>query len=146
MSISPDPRRRIAMLPHIAIRVRYAALAACLALASPVFAQQHSESAKPQTVKVAAVQCSSDLGAVEANIKKLTGLVREAAREGAKIVVLPEACVTGYLSQDLKTNWHLKDLPIEKFFTNGKDPAEFAEPVPGPSTKHFAALAKELEV
>jgi len=101
--------------------------------------------AKPKTVKVAAVQCSSDLGEVAANTKKLTALVKEAAANGAKIVVLPETSITGYLSQDLKTNWHVKGMPIEGYFA-GKDPAPYAEPVPGPSTKHFCALAKECDV
>lgn len=55
---------------------------------------------RPATVKVAAVQCSSDLGAVEANLAKLAFLIEEAARNGAKIIVLPETAVTGYLSQD----------------------------------------------
>jgi len=100
---------------------------------------------KPKTVTVAAVQCSSDLGAVAANTKKLTALVRDAAKGGAKFVVLPETAITGYLSQDLKTNWHVGDMPIEPGF-KGKDPKGFAEPVPGPSTKHFCALAKELNV
>src|SRR5581483_10935350 len=70
--------------------------------------------AAPATVKVAAVQCSSDLGDVAANTRKLTELVKEAARNGAKIVVLPETSITGYRSQDLKTNWHRKGSPIEK--------------------------------
>jgi predicted amidohydrolase len=101
--------------------------------------------ARPQTVKVAAVQCSSDLGAVAANRKKLTALVTEAARNGAKIVVLPETAVTGYLSQDLRTNWHLDGWPLEPTFT-GKSPAAYAETVPGPSTRHFGDLAKRLKV
>src|SRR2546423_1698675 len=65
-------------------------------------------SERPATVKVAAIQCSSVLGDVEGNRNKLTALVTEAAAAGAKIIVLPEAAVTGYLSQDLKTNWRLK--------------------------------------
>jgi predicted amidohydrolase len=97
----------------------------------------------PKTVKVAAVQCPSDLGDVAGNTKKLTARVTEAAKAGAKIVVLPETSITGYLSQDLKTNWHVPGWPIENQF-EGKNPAEFAEPVPGPSTKHFAKLAKDL--
>ncbi len=100
---------------------------------------------RPLTVKVAAIQCSSDLGEVEANRKKLTALIEKAAKEGAKIIVLPETAITGYLSQDLKTNWHLKDWPIAPAF-QGKDPTSHAEPVPGPSTKHFGELAKRLEV
>src|SRR6266545_2027972 len=98
-----------------------------------------------KTVKVAAVQFSSDLGDVAGNTKKLTALVKEAAKNGAKIVVLPETAITGYLSQDLKTNWHVKGMPIETRF-EGKDPKGFAEQVPGPSTKHFCALAKELDI
>lgn len=101
--------------------------------------------ARPETVKVAAVQCSSGLGTIEANRKKLTALVKEAAGQGAKIIVLPETSITGYLSQDLRTNWHLKDWPLEPAF-QGKDPVPFAEQVPGPSTKHFCDLAKQLQV
>jgi predicted amidohydrolase len=97
------------------------------------------------TVKVAAVQCSSILGDVQHNRTKLLGLVEEAAQNGAKIVVLPEASITGYLSQDLKTNWQLSGRPIEPVFT-GRDPAPTAETVPGPSTIAFSALAKKLGV
>ena len=100
---------------------------------------------KPATVKVAAVQCSSDLGDVAANRKKLTALVEEAATNGAKIIVLPEASLTGYLSQDLKTDWHLPGWPMENVYA-GKDPSPFAETVPGASTEHFCALAKRLRV
>jgi predicted amidohydrolase len=100
---------------------------------------------RPLTVKVAAIQCSSVLGDVEGNRKKLAALVTEAAGAGAKIIVLPEAAVTGYLSQDLKTNWRLKGKPIDATF-KGKDPLPFAETVPGPSTEEFCQLAKRLEV
>jgi predicted amidohydrolase len=100
---------------------------------------------RPKTVKVAAVQCSSELGDVAGNRAKLTKLVERAAAEGAKIVVLPETSVTGYLSQDLKTNWQVPGWPIEKGFV-GKDPAAFAETVPGASTDHFCAAAKRLGV
>ena len=101
--------------------------------------------APSRTVKVAAVQCSSELGDIAGNTKKLTALVEEAAAHGAKIVVLPEASITGYLSQDGKTNWHVKGRPLEQEYV-GKDPAAFAEPVPGPSTKHFCKLAGELGI
>ena len=62
-------------------------------------------------VKVAAIQCSSDIGATDENCRKLTRLVREAADAGAKIIVLPETAITGYISQDLRTNWHLPGRP-----------------------------------
>ena len=76
-----------------------------------------AEPGRPATVKVAAVQCPSDLGDIPGNTRRLTTLIETAAREGAKIVVLPEAAVTGYLSQDLKTNWHVPGKPIETYYT-----------------------------
>ena len=100
---------------------------------------------RPKTVKVAAIQCSSELGDVVGNRAKLTKLVEEAAANGAKIIVLPETAITGYLSQDLKTNWHDHGMPIEPGF-KGKNPASVAEHVPGHSTDHFCALAKRLKV
>ncbi|MCE9557055.1 MAG: carbon-nitrogen hydrolase family protein [Planctomycetes bacterium] len=120
--------------------------AALLILVSELASVESAEPpAAPTTVKVAAVQCSSDLGDVAANTKKLTALVRSAASSGAKIVVLPEVALTGYLSQDGKTNWHVAGRPLEKEYV-GKDPAGYAETVPGPSTRHFCKLAKELDI
>lgn len=109
-------------------------------------AARAEEPARPETVKVAAIQCSSDLADVQGNRRKLTALVEEAARNGAKIIVLPETSITGYLSQDLKTNWQLKGWPLDRAFAKGLDPTPNAETVPGPSTKHFAALARKLAV
>jgi len=110
-------------------------------------APQPEASPKPigRTVKVAAIQCSSDLGAVEENRARLTELIRQAAAQGAKIIVLPETAITGYLSQDLRENWHVAGRPLDAEF-KGRDPAPFAETVPGPSTDHFCALAKELKI
>ena len=107
--------------------------------------QHPARQAFPPTVKVAAVQCSSAFGDVAANTRKLTELVKLAARNGAKIVVLPEASISGYLAQDAKTNWLVAGRPIEKAYV-GRDPAPVAEPVPGPSTRHFCQLAKDLKI
>lgn len=99
------------------------------------------DQSRPLTVKVAAIQCSSTLGDVEGNRNKLTALVREAAGQGARIIVLPEAAITGYLSQDLHTNWHVKNWPMEAVF-EGKDPLPYAEAVPGASTAYFSRLGE----
>ncbi len=120
------------------------ALAVALS-ASAAAAAEPVPPAQPQTVKVAAVQCSSEFGNVTANTAKLTALVKEAAANGAKIIVLPEASITGYLSQDLRRNWHVKGRPIEPQFL-GVDPSQTAETVPGPSTKHFCKLAGDLGI
>jgi predicted amidohydrolase len=136
--------RRLSWLGILALPLSFFTLALAAPDSRPATSPVRSGS-RPATVKVAAIQCSSDLGEVEANRAKLTALVEQAARQGAKIIVLPEAAVTGYLSQDLKTNWQVPGRPIENVFT-GKDPAGFAEPVPGPSTRHFGALAKKLGV
>jgi predicted amidohydrolase len=118
---------------------------AAMAVSLGALAQGAFSPPQARTVKVAAVQCSSDFGEVEANRKKLLGLVEEAAKNGAKIVVLPEAAITGYLSQDARTNWRLDGRPIEPCFT-GQNPAPYAEQVPGTSTKVFGALAKRLKI
>jgi len=122
---------------------RYSALVASLLLTALVTTALGAD--RPATVKVACVQCSSGLGDVAGNRKKLLGLVEEAAQHGAKIVVLPEAAITGYLSQDLATNWHLSGRPLDPHF-KGKDPHGFAETVPGESTDQFCALAKRIGV
>lgn len=86
------------------------------------------------TVKVAAVQFRSEFGAPDKNRDRLEAYVREAAANGAKIVVLPETAIPGYASWDLKRTWDPVSLRTA------------AETVPGESTRRFGALAKELGV
>ena len=47
-------------------------------------------------LRVAAAQAEAVAGALEANVLTAAGLVREAGEEGAQVVVLPEAFLTGY--------------------------------------------------
>ena len=101
-----------------------------------------SDAPGPSSVRVAAIQCYSPMGEVEYNRALLSRLIRQAAAGGAKIIVLPECAVTGYMDPGNDVVWTSSDEP---------DPGELdvklsAEPVPGPSTKHFAGLSRELAV
>ena len=99
----------------------------------------------PRTVRVAAVQIASQLGKPAANRKRLEARVREAAKHGAKIVVLPETAIHGYMSFDIETAWQLEGKATTPGL-RGISPKGVAEPVPGPSTRAFAALSKELGI
>ena len=52
---------------------------------------------KSRVVRVAAVQMESKNGLVEANLEHASPMVEQAAREGAKLVLLPEFMPTGYI-------------------------------------------------
>lgn len=52
-------------------------------------------------VKVAAITPKVTVADVKENTKEITRLILEADKEGAKFVVLPELCITGYTCQDL---------------------------------------------
>ena len=105
----------------------------------------HAEDGKAKTVKVAAVQFISDWGKPAENRKGLEPLIREAAKKGAKIVVLPETAITGYMPIDLKKTWQVNNLELSAGL-EGVSPKDAAETVPGESTKVFGALAKELGI
>lgn len=66
----------------------------------------------------------------EANVKKATMMIEEAASEGAKIVVLPELFATLYFCQ----------TPKDASFFN------LAESIPGPTSTALADLAKKLKI
>lgn len=70
--------------------------------------------------------CTDD---IKANIAKLQANIRACAAQGAKLVVLQELHNTPYFCQT-----ELASL------------CDLAEPVPGPSTESFGALARELGV
>lgn len=79
-------------------------------------------------IKVGMVQ-QSCCGDIEANIVKLEANIRAAAVQGAQLVVLQE-------------------LHNSVYFCQTEDAAlcNLAEPIPGPSTERFGALARELGV
>jgi len=96
-------------------------------------------------VKVAAVQFMSAFGKPEINRQRLEKCVREAAANGARIVVLPETAITGYMNYGLDTTWQVGDSELSPGL-RGVAPDPVAETVPGPSTAAFCRLADELDI
>lgn len=77
--------------------------------------------------KVAAITCDPKLKMKEQNITEQYALVEEAAKNGAKLIVLPEMSTTGYC-------WY-----------DRSEIAPFVEPIPGPTTEKFGTLAKQYD-
>lgn len=78
-------------------------------------------------IVVAAVQTQPTIGDVERNLTEITAAVTSAASSGARLVVLPELCTTGYM------------------FSNRDEALALAEPVPsGPATQALTALCRDL--
>lgn len=72
------------------------------------------------TWKIAAVQMDCRLGAVAQNLAAIRSKLREAAGQGARLVVFPECILTGYC------------------FTSQDEARPHAESIPGPSTLALA--------
>ena len=87
----------------------------------PADAARHA--VPPAPYLAAAIQFEPELFAVERNIGELERLTIAAAEHGAKLIVHPEMATTGYCIA----------TPAEI--------APFAEPIPGPTTERFAAIA-----
>ena len=94
---------------------------------------------RAETVRVAAIQCASVMGKTEENVRNITNLVRQAASQGAKIVVMPECAVQGYLDPTTWSSWSRSD-------DNERAVRSAAEPVPGPTTRLFSRLADDLNI
>ena len=79
-------------------------------------------------MKVGIIQrtCTAD---IESNKQKLAGNIRTAAQQGAQLVVLQELHNSLYFCQ-----------------TENVDFCNLAEPIPGPSTQFYGALAAELGI
>lgn len=103
-------------------------------------------SSPPCTFRVAAIQFVSEFGDVKGNRERLAKYIREAAEHGAKVVVMPEAAVPGYMSHDLQIAW--RDPVRRKNPKDGRslEDAGVAEFVPGPSTEYFGELSKEFKI
>jgi predicted amidohydrolase len=83
-------------------------------------------------LRVASVQFESKPADKEANFQKVERFTEQAVAQGARLIVLPECCVTGY--------WFIRNLSVEQL-------AALAEPIPdGPSTRRLIALARTHHV
>jgi predicted amidohydrolase len=91
-----------------------------------------SNSADIRRLRVASVQFESARADKEINFGKIEAFTAQAARAGAKLVVFPECCITGY--------WFIRHLSVAEL-------AALAEPYPdGPSTRWLVELARRYDV
>ena len=79
-------------------------------------------------VKIAAVQMDSKILEKEYNLEKIIGFSRQAAENGAKIVVFPECALTGYC------------------YSNVEEVSSMVEDIPGPSTEALIKICKEADI
>jgi predicted amidohydrolase len=79
------------------------------------------------TYRVAAIQFEPLLGEKERNVAALLSMVEEAAQHDARLIVLPELATTGYC------------------WVSREEVAPFVEPIPGPTTDRFQALATKYD-
>ncbi|MDV8070661.1 nitrilase-related carbon-nitrogen hydrolase [Rhodococcus sp. IEGM 1366] len=79
-------------------------------------------------VKIACCQLPIEIGDRELNLKTIRNVVTEAAREGAKIVVLPELANTGYC------------------FESSDELRNLAEPVNGKTIPEWLELSRDLDI
>jgi N-carbamoylputrescine amidase len=85
--------------------------------------------ASPDEIRVACVQMRPEVGELDKNVQRSIELVSSAADEGARLVVLPELCNSGYVFESRSEAWSL------------------AEPVPdGPTTRRWLDLCRERQV
>ncbi|MEA4894926.1 MAG: nitrilase-related carbon-nitrogen hydrolase [Oscillospiraceae bacterium] len=91
--------------------------------------QKTGYSAEPALKKylAAAITCDPKLKMKEQNIAEQCALVEEAARNGAKLIALPEMSTTGYC-------WYDRE-----------EIRPYVEPVPGPTTETFGEIAKKYD-
>jgi predicted amidohydrolase len=82
-----------------------------------------------RTLRVASVQFESLPNDKEANFGKMETFVEQAAKQGVRLIVFPECCITGY--------WFIRNLSVEQL-------TALAENFPnGPSTQRLLALARK---
>ena len=76
--------------------------------------------------RVSAVQMDVQLGKKAANLDRMAGFARQAAGEGAGLVVFPECVLTGYCLESREEGF------------------EYAEPIEGPAVEFVADFCREL--
>jgi len=114
-------------------------MAALIALSLLLGATKVEANEIGKKVKVASLSFVPEKWNKEANLKKMDTLARQAAENGAKILVTPEGALEGYLIDFLRRSGNDRPKWEPKF-------QEIAEPVDGPGVTKIRDLAKELNV
>ena len=83
-----------------------------------------------QKIIVGTVQFTRSLGDKKKNIERASEFIKEAAKQGAKIISLPELFSTGYFPYGEVS---------DKYF-------DWAETIPGPTINEMCAIAKDLDI
>ncbi len=96
-----------------------------------------------QTLRVGIVQMNAHVLDKSYNLKQAEEGIRLAVAQGAKIVVTPEAAVQGYPRVNLKPGESMND---PRLMSERERILAAAEPIPGPSTRRFSALAQKLGI
>ncbi len=87
---------------------------------------ESSSPLEPRIVRLATVHFQPRAGSTpREKCEQFAPLIREAAAQRADLVVLPETLT---------------------YYRSGRSPVDAAEPIPGPSTEYFGALAKEHQL
>ena len=99
--------------------------------------------ASDQTIRVGIAQMNARPFDKPYNIEQAEELIRQAAAEGAKIVLTPEASVQGYPRVSLPPGTSADD---PKIVAERRKILAAAETIPGPATQRFSALARKLGI
>jgi len=81
-----------------------------------------------ETVKIAGMQIEPIILDKDRNLARCLELIKVADKEGARLIVFPEAAITGYV------------------FTSLGEALSIAEPIPGPSTEKILDSCRELNL
>ena len=128
-----------------------AALAAAIVLAGASTGEMQgaatpqvaAQAGNDQLIRVGLVQMNARVLDKDYNLAQAEELIRQAAAEGAKIVLTPEAAVQGYARVALQPG-ESDDDP--RLVSGRKRILAAAEAIPGPATRRFSALAQELGI
>ena len=81
-----------------------------------------------EIIKIAGVQTCPDLFDKEQNLERCLKLIKSTADEGARLIIFPEATLTGYVYNSID------------------EVAPLTETIPGPSTESISKLCRQLNV
>ncbi len=90
------------------------------------FTRNAAQEEMPEPIKIAVAQIDIAFADRERNLARMIQVLEETTANGAKLTVFPEAALTGYCFDSLD------------------EARPHAEPIPGPSTRRFTAVCREL--